>query len=82
MSINQKLSFARDIRPMFTDMDVDHMEAYGIDLSNRDDVEQHAIAIYAAVKEKTMPPANAGEPQWTDEMCARFKAWENQGFPP
>ena len=26
--------FAKDIRPMFTDMDVDHMKPAGIDLSD------------------------------------------------
>ncbi|HXW51084.1 MAG TPA: hypothetical protein VEJ41_03760 [Candidatus Acidoferrales bacterium] len=82
MSPDEKLSFERDIRPMFTDMDVEHMEAYGMDLSKRDEVAQHAVGIYAAVKEKTMPPANVGEPQWTDEMCAKFKEWQNQGCPP
>jgi hypothetical protein len=82
MSTNPKLSFERDIRPMFTEMDVEHMVDYGIDLSSRDEVAKHAIAIYATVKEKTMPPKDSGEPEWTDEMCARFKEWQNQGCPP
>ncbi len=82
MSTNPTLSFERDIRPMFTDMDIEHMKAAGMDLSSRQDVADHAVAIYAAVREKTMPPDNAGEPQWSDEMCARFKSWQNQGCPP
>jgi uncharacterized membrane protein len=79
---NQPLSFARDIRPMFTDMDVDHMEPFGIDLSSPEDVAKNADAIYETVSQKTMPPKNSGEPQWTDDMCARFKEWQNQGCPP
>ncbi len=31
---NPDLSFARGIRPMFTETDVDHMQTYGIDLSS------------------------------------------------
>lgn len=78
--MSDKLSFARDIRPMFTQMDVDHMLA-DMDLSNRDSVYQHADAIYAAVLAGTMPPPSSGEPRWTPEQCARFKAWHEQGGP-
>ncbi len=79
---DQSLSFAKDIRPMFTDLDVDHMKAAGMDLSNYDDVKKHAIAIYAAVSTGTMPPPGWDEASWTKEMCATFKAWQGQGCPP
>jgi hypothetical protein len=74
-----KLSFAGDIRPLFTDIDVAHMKAAGMDLSNRDDVEKHADAIYDAVSEGSMPPPGTGE-TWTPEMCERFKRWQTQGY--
>jgi len=74
-----QLSFAKDIRPMFTDVDVEHMK-HAFDLSSREDVVKHAFAIYAAVSQGTMPPQ--GYPQWTKEMVAKFKDWEKQGFPP
>jgi hypothetical protein len=77
-----QLSFARDIRPMFSDMDIAHMQPFGMDLSDKDDVEAHADAIYREVSGKTMPPEGSGEPPWSDEMCARFKAWQTQGCPP
>ncbi len=77
-----QLSFVRDIRPLFTDMDVEHMDPFGIDLSSRDDVAEHADAIYGVVSDGSMPPPGAGEPPWTPEMCARFKAWQTQGCPP
>jgi hypothetical protein len=76
------LSFARDIRPMFTDLDVEHMQGFGMDLSDRDDVEAHADAIYREVSGGTMPPPGAGESTWSGEMCERFKAWQSQGCPP
>jgi hypothetical protein len=74
------LSFARDIRPMFTDIDVDHMKHAGMDLSNRDDVEKHATAILDVVTKGTMPPKNTGE-RWTSDMCDTFKRWVDAGFP-
>jgi hypothetical protein len=77
-----KLSFAKDIRPMFTDLDVAHMEPLGIDLSSRDDVADHADGIYGTVSSGSMPPESSGEKRWTQDMCARFKEWQTQGCPP
>jgi hypothetical protein len=76
-----KLSFAKDIRPMFTDIDVAHMKNAGLDLSDKDSVTKSADAIYKTVSEGTMPPPSTGE-RWTPDMCARFKEWQNQGCPP
>ena len=75
------LSFAKDIRPMFTDVDVAHMKNMGMDLSNKDDVEGSADDIYRVVSDGSMPPANTGE-RWTPEMCARFKQWQTDGCLP
>jgi hypothetical protein len=74
------LSFAKDIRPMFTDMDVDHMKGM-MNLADRDSVFQHADAIYDSVSHGRMPPASSGETRWTSDMCATFKAWKDQGGP-
>jgi hypothetical protein len=76
------LSFAKDIRPMFTDVDVAHMKPKGIDLSSRADVETHADAIYRTVSEGSMPPPGTGGARWSPEMCDRFKQWQNQGCRP
>jgi hypothetical protein len=75
------LSFARDIRPMFTDIDVDHMKRAGMDLSDRDDVEKHAASILDVVTDGSMPPKGTGE-TWTPEMCGTFKRWTEQGYQP
>jgi hypothetical protein len=75
------LSFAKDIRPMFTDIDVAHMKAAHLDLSDHESVAQLADAIYKTVSEGTMPPPGTGE-KWTPEMCARFKQWKDEGCPP
>jgi hypothetical protein len=75
------LSFTRDIRSMFTDVDVDHMH-FAMDLSDRDSVFEHADAIYAVVSKGSMPPSSSGEPRWTAEMCATFKRWKDEGGAP
>jgi hypothetical protein len=73
------LSFARDIRPMFTDIDILHMMS-SMNLGERDSVFEHADAIYATVSSGEMPPPDTGE-RWTSEMCATFKTWMEQGGP-
>ena len=73
-------SFERDIRPMFTQMDIDHMASM-LDLSSRDTVFAHADAIYATVSSGSMPPPSSGEPQWTDQMCETFRQWKEAGGP-
>jgi hypothetical protein len=74
------LSFATDIGPMFTQMDVDHMSAF-MNLSDRDSVFENADAIYDTVSAGVMPPQSSGESPWTPEMCATFKRWQEQGGP-
>jgi hypothetical protein len=81
MSASATLSFARDIRPMFTNMDVDHMKK-AMDLSDRANVFQHAEAIYESVSSGRMPPPSSGEPRWTPDMCAKFKQWQEEGGQP
>lgn len=81
MTNGDTLSFARDIRPMFTDMDVAHMKIAGIDLSDRDEVITHADAIYQTVSTGAMPPSSSGEARWTAQMCDRFKNWQAAGCP-
>ena len=67
---------------MFTDLDVEHMNGLGIDLSNYDMVVEFAEAIYRTVSNGTMPPPGAGEEPWTPEMCEKFKAWQRANCPP
>jgi hypothetical protein len=81
-SATGSLSFARNIRPMFTDVDVAHMKSFGLDLSSHAEVSAKADAIYLTVSHGTMPPPNSGEQKWTEAMCATFKEWQRQGCPP
>jgi hypothetical protein len=81
MADQEPLSFAKDIRPLFTDLDVAHMKPFGMDLSSGDDVAKNADAIISSVQTGNMPPASSGEPRWTDAMCALFEEWQRQGCP-
>jgi hypothetical protein len=81
MTDESTISFAKDIRPMFTDVDVEHMKGLGIDLSSYDAVQSYAEAIYRTVSNGTMPPPGTGA-RWTPEMCEKFKAWQRANCPP
>ena len=76
------MSYAKDIRPMFTDVDVAHMKREGVDLSSYEDVKTNANDIYAQVSSGRMPPRSSGESPWSQVWCNKFKSWQNQGCPP
>jgi len=77
-------SFATDIRPLFRQVDVDHMlDQTGLDLSSYDAVKADSQAIYDRVSSTDdtfrMPPPP--DPPWTQGMVALFKKWVDDGFP-
>ena len=72
------LSFARDIRPMFRDTDVETMQNYGMDLSSYADVKNKVQAIYATLAEGTMPCDGA----WPKDQVATLKRWMDEGMAP
>jgi hypothetical protein len=78
------LSFATDIKSMFTAMDQDHMlNQVGLfDLWNYDDVKSNAMSIYRAVQSGSMPPGGSGETRWTQAKVDQFKQWMDDGSPP
>jgi hypothetical protein len=78
------LSFAADIKPLFTAMDRDHMlnQVGMFDLWSYDDVKANASAIYSAVKNGTMPPPSSGEKRWPSTQVDKFKQWMDGGFQP
>jgi hypothetical protein len=74
------LSFATDIKPMFTSKDQEHM-MFMFDLWNYDDVKSNASEIYDSVKEGRMPPGGSGGP-WSPDKVSRFKNWMDEGCGP
>jgi hypothetical protein len=77
------LSYQKDIKPMFTATDQDHMlnQQGMFDLWNYDDVKSNADAIYQAVKSGRMPPPGT-EPRWDTAKVQKFKQWMDEGYPP
>lgn len=69
-------SFARDIRPLFRDSDVDEM-SFAFDLSDYEDVKTNADAIYERLSNGSMPCDGA----WPDDQVALFRQWIDEGHP-
>jgi hypothetical protein len=77
-------SFARDIRPLFTDQDIQHM-SFAFDLSAYQDVKNNSAGILDRVSRDTNDPLRmpkAPRDLWTKEMIQMFQDWINGGFPP
>jgi hypothetical protein len=73
------LSFAVDIRPLFRDSpDIDSMKEYGLDLSSYEDVKAQAGAIYARLKDGSMPC----DGPWPANRMELFKQWMEEGMVP
>ncbi len=66
-----------DIRNMFTQTDIDHMKAQGLDLTSYDEVKNSAGGIYGQVAAGNMPP---GAP-WTQDQVNTFLNWMTNGYP-
>lgn len=71
------VSFARDIRPLFTDMDIAHMKDLDVALDEygymRD--QGHAQKVLDAVSTGAMPPRRSREPPWSPESVQLFRDW-------
>ena len=68
------------IRGYFTDDDITHMRAHGIDLATYDDVKNNAGSIYGQVAAGNMPPPPKYKP-WSTEWVSSFLAWMSAGYP-
>ena len=73
------LSFAKDIRPLFRDEDIDCMKPAGVDL---DDsawmcVLANAQSVYGEVSTGRMPP----DKPWAADRVSLFKQWMDAGCP-
>jgi hypothetical protein len=68
-------NFARDIRPLFRDQDVEEMQ-FAFDLSEYNDVKANAEAILERLSDGSMPCDGA----WSDEQIELFKQWMQEGY--
>jgi hypothetical protein len=73
----EELSFAKDIRPLFRDRDIQSMQ-FAFDLASYEEVRTHADAIYATLAAGQMPCDGA----WAEEDVRRFRSWLDTGALP
>jgi hypothetical protein len=77
------VSFAAHIRPLFRDIDIQHMSWF-CDLSKYEDVRANADDILDRLTQKgqrQMPADNAGGP-WPPDQIELFRQWTDGGFAP
>jgi hypothetical protein len=77
------VSYATNIRPLFTQIDIDHMEAQSLDLASYADVKknaQHILDRLKGIGGEQMPPPPARP--WSAGNIALFKQWIDDGCQP
>jgi hypothetical protein len=74
-----QMSFDKDIKPLLTEVDRDHM-LFMFDLWSYKDVKDNADDIYDAVSNGRMPPAPPGP--WSKDKVDLFKEWMDGGSQP
>jgi hypothetical protein len=78
-------SFQADIRPLFTQRDIDGMKK-GFNLASYDEVKAHAAAIYDRIRgiggALMPPPPPRGEGPWPQSNIKLFAKWMADGYQP
>lgn len=78
-------SFQRDIRPLFTERDIQGMKK-AFDLGKYDDVKKFAVPIYDRIRgiggAVMPPPPPKGEGPWPQSRIELFAKWMADGFQP
>ena len=81
-----RVSFARDIRPLFRAVDVSHMKAHGIKLDDytfMSDPDNADKVLGTLSPNEGDPPAMPPEgPYWTADQLALFAQWQKDGYRP
>jgi hypothetical protein len=78
-------SFERDIKPLFRQIDIDHMNKHNVLLDNftymSDPSNDHgnARAVEDSLANQSMPP---GGPYWGNEQLVLYKQWRIDGYRP
>ncbi|MFL9897947.1 hypothetical protein P0D69_21895 [Paraburkholderia sediminicola] len=83
--MNKLSSFEADIRPFFTQRDIQAMSK-AFNLASYDDVKAHAAAIFDRIRgiggAVMPPPPPKGEGPWTQSRIDLFAKWVADGCPP
>jgi hypothetical protein len=77
VSVEQKVTYAQHIRPLFRDRDIQSM-SFAFDLSYYEDVRANAEAIYERLAAGSMPC----DGRWQADDVQRFRTWIDTGALP
>jgi hypothetical protein len=81
----EKTSYATDIRPLFTDRDIQAMSR-ALNLASYDDVKMHAAANYDRIRgiggAVMPPPPPRGEGPRPQSRVELFAKWMAEGYQP
>jgi hypothetical protein len=81
-----KVSFARDIRPLFRAVDISHMKAHGIKLDDytfmSDPENADKVLGTLSSHDGNPPPMPPGGPYWAADQLALFAEWQKDGYQP
>ena len=83
--MGNSVSFSKDILPLLTEVDIDHMRSRGVRLDDYEfmSLPDNAAAVYRQLSSKRMPPAKrGGGGPWPDDDIALFQAWIDGGYEP
>lgn len=79
------ISFAQSIRPLFRQIDIDHMKGHGVLLDDYTYMSDpggnysNAQNVEDTLTSQSMPP---GGPYWTDQQLNLYKQWRSDGYQP
>ena len=81
-----QVSFARDIRPLFRDVDISHMGRHGIKLDDytfmSDPDNADKVLEVLSPREGEPPAMPPGGPYWTENQLTLFAQWQTDGYQP
>ena len=81
-----KISFARDIRPLFRAVDISHMKAHGVNLDDytfmSDPDNANKVLGTLSPREGDSPSMPPGGPYWRADHLALFTQWQKDGYQP
>jgi hypothetical protein len=81
-----KVSFARDIRPLFRPVDISHMKAHGVKLDDytfmSDPGNANKVLGALSPHEGDPPSMPPGGPYWTADQLGLFAQWQKDGYQP
>jgi len=81
---DRALSFAKDIRPLFRAIDIDHMGPMGVMLDEYEYMSdpKNAQAVYDSLTGKQEPRMPPGGPYWDETHLNVFEEWMAGGRKP